>query len=434
MKVKYLKYFATFLIINLALALTLSGCGGGLGYDNASKSFQKGEYDRALKLYEQIVKAGPKGRYFNRANFMIGEIYRHQFKWDEALKHYQVAVDKEGATYLGSQSRLRISQVRDGVKVIKEARATYDNTPKPYENNDAAINDAAAEALFKLGETYGGSLESYQEAIKWYKKLVDEFPSHSRSSQAQLNIGNIYFYRLHNYKDGWPEYTKVMEKWPNSFQSSSAKETLITTKKWLDAILEDQQFIKRKQRISDEAVKTGAIARMGPNQKYGFNSETVAQAYIRIGDYWRINLKNYPAAIETYQTLIKDLPFEIYVAGDAQFKTGLLYQEIGEFDKATDAYQTLLDKWPQSFRRNETVYNMAICYETMQDYENAYKFYQAYMSFGEKEEFYRGAEQKVRQYEYDEDKDGFPFWQEQRAGTSDQNPKSRPDMKVSQAR
>jgi hypothetical protein len=77
---------------------------------------------------------------------------------------------------------------------------------------------------------------------------------------------------------------------------------------------------------------------------------------------------------------------------------------------------------------------MAICYETMQDYENAYKYYQAYMSFGDKQEFYRAAEQKVRQYEYDGDGDGFPFWKEQQAGTSDQDKNSYPGVKVSQAK
>lgn len=426
------KYFAALYGMMFLAALLLSGCGGGLSYDNANKAYEKGQYDRALKLYQQILK-DPKNKYFNRANFMVGEIYKHQLKWDDAMKYYQVAADNEGATYLGSQAKNRLSQIRDGVKVVKESRSTYDNTPKE-ENTPQELKDAAAEALFKLGETYGGPLENYPEATKWYKKLGEEFPNHPRARQAQLNIGNIYFYKLYNYQDGWPEYSKVMEKWPNSFEASSAKETLITTKKWLDAILEDQQFIKQKQRISDDALKSGAVSRIGPNQKYSFNSEPVAQAYLRIGDYWRLNLKNYPNAIKTYQKLIEELPFELFVVGDAQFKIGLLHQEIGDFDRAVEAYQILLDNWPQSYRRNEAVYNMAICHETMQDYENAYKYYQAYMSFGDKQEFYRAAEQKVRQYEYDGDGDGFPFWKEQQAGTSDQDPKSHPGVKVSQAK
>ena len=42
--------------------------------------------------------------------------------------------------------------------------------------------------------------------------------------------------------------------------------------------------------------------------------------------------------------------------------------------------------------------------------------------------YLREAEQIVRQYELDQDEDGYLFYQEQEAGTSDQDANSHPGM------
>jgi hypothetical protein len=41
--------------------------------------------------------------------------------------------------------------------------------------------------------------------------------------------------------------------------------------------------------------------------------------------------------------------------------------------------------------------------------------------------YYREAQQIVRQFELDQDEDGFMFYREQEAGTSDQDPNDKPE-------
>ena len=55
--------------------------------------------------------------------------------------------------------------------------------------------------------------------------------------------------------------------------------------------------------------------------------------------------------------------------------------------------------------------------------------FKAYMSLDNPDElkYYREAQQLVRQFDLDQDEDGFMFYQEQEAGTSDQDSNSKPE-------
>ena len=120
---------------------------------------------------------------------------------------------------------------------------------------------------------------------------------------------------------------------------------------------------------------------------------------------------------------------EKFVVADSLYQIGLLYQDSGDYERAIEAYDNLFKKAPESGRRDEAIYRQAVCYEAIRDFNDAYEGYKTYMSLGEDKEFYRQAEQKVRQMEYDGDKDGYPFYQEQEAGTSDEDPNDYPGAK-----
>ena len=85
-------------------------------------------------------------------------------------------------------------------------------------------------------------------------------------------------------------------------------------------------------------------------------------------------------------------------------------------------------------RRDECVYQQAVCYRGIREFELAYEGFKTYMSLAgshsiEKLRYYREADQMVRQFEQDQDGDGFMFYQEQEDGTSDRDPDDNPDNK-----
>ena len=94
--------------------------------------------------------------------------------------------------------------------------------------------------------------------------------------------------------------------------------------------------------------------------------------------------------------------------------------------EAVDAYAEYIKYHPSYFKRDQAIYNSAICYEALRDYEEAYENYKTYDETYPDGKFYKAADLKVRQYEYDEDQDGFPYYKEAIAGTSDTDANAHP--------
>ncbi len=106
-------------------------------------------------------------------------------------------------------------------------------------------------------------------------------------------------------------------------------------------------------------------------------------------------------------------------AAEARFGVASIYQEQGQYMEAVDAYTEYIKYHPAYFKRDQAIYNSAICYEALRNYEEAYENYKTYAETYPDGKFYKAADLKVRQYEYDEDQDGFPYYKEAIAGTSD---------------
>ena len=59
------------------------------------------------------------------------------------------------------------------------------------------------------------------------------------------------------------------------------------------------------------------------------------------------------------------------------------------YQSAETAYEELFKKTPESFWRDEAVYNQAVCYDAISEYAKAYKLFKIYMSFDKNVDLYR---------------------------------------------
>jgi len=425
---------------------TLTG-GQAIAYSAAARAEEKARaittlperraaLQEAFDKYMAVITSDPNGSFANRARYRAAQIKKELpvpggANYDEAIALLQQIIDSSPTGYQASLARSEVAAIRKNRQLIRDAQRQFDNTP---EDASDKMRLDAIDALYTVAASYE-VLGDYESAIarnreivqlcqKWSKKENDEF--YRRAARSQFQIGSIYFYRLYNYEQGWPEFVAVYEKFPKSFEADQAGTLLKKAKNALDSIHQDQEYIrsKRKEKAS-EYIKAGR--RVNPNELYGIYGEQVAQTYLNIAQTWeRDPLRNLPNAIDNYRLLVEELWNQAFIASDAMFQIGRLYQDNGEYELAIAAYDELFERFPQSFRRGEAVYNQAVCYETIREFETAYRQYKAAASLGDETSFYRAAEQKVRQFEQDEDKDGFMFYQEQQAGTSDKDPNSRP--------
>jgi tetratricopeptide (TPR) repeat protein len=435
----------------LLMTLTLFGCGAkqmgkvlgtGFTYQNAEMKLEDAQMksmegnteeaknltDQALELFLQIANTeDASSKYYGKAHYQIAGIYMSRFEWDNANKHYQIIIDALPAGYLAGKSRSAIANIRKYRQDIEENRNIYLNVPLETRKDAKSEGyDKAAKALLTMATSYE-NLGANGEAIKNYTELVDNFPEYNLAPQAQLTIGNIYFYKLFDYSTGWKAFLKVIEKFPDSFEAKKADTLLKETDQTLKEIKYEQDYILKYRR--EKAVEFKKAGRyVDQSQVYSVFGEQVAQAYINIARNW-LSLRNYPYAVKAYKELVEELPMEKFVVADSLYQIGVLYQDSGDYERAVEAYDSLFKRAPESVRRDESVYRQAVCYEAIREFTSAYEGYKTYMSLGQDKEFYRQAEQKVRQMEYDGDGDGYPFYKEQEAGTSDEDANSYPGAK-----
>ena len=436
---------------------TISGCVGGVSIvplgaklQNADSAFDEAEtmevrdddpekmeenrqrqqelYDRAIALYSEVIERDTKGKWAQRAHYQIARVYKRRYDWDKAVEHYQAIVALDPTGYYANEAKSGTANIRKNREVIKTKRAEYQNYKALYENSptDETFN-IAAEALYEVARAYE-SLENYTEAIRNYERMVEEFAKHPKAPQAQFQIGNVYFYTLFDYRGGWPAFVGVTEKFPDSYEASQAGTLLKQTNEILVEIsflMDEINKFRNKKAV--EYQKTGRKITPADMWVMGY-SDQVVQNFQQIAGNWE-KLRNFPRAINAYKTLARDLSHKKFASADALYRTGTLYQQNGEYERAIEAYDNLFENAPESVWRNEAVYQQAVCFRSIREFGSAYDGFKAYMSITKGDTPYlREAEQIVRQYELDQDADGYKFYEEQEAGTSDQDASSHPGI------
>jgi len=423
--------FVLLTIISIT-AIIISGCSKIIPIEQmtmqkAEEAYENKNYDEALRLYLELLEKQPKEEYVIRAHYRCAEIYKAQENWDEAIVHYQEVRELNPTGYLGSMAKSGIADIPKYRKIINDNDYIYENIFRDDEGKPLNQEEykKGADALFQIARAYE-SMGLFKKAVEYYSKVMDEFPEYERAAQAGYKCGNIYFYKLYDYQQGWPYYIKVIEKYPDSYEAKEADRLLKETKRTLDTLDQDMEHVR--QYTNKKALEYEARGRrVDQDDKYKFTDQ-IAQDYVNIAKGW-LDLKNYPNAIAAYKELANELSMEKFEAAEARYQVGLLYQEDGQYEKAIEAYNELFEKNPESTRRNIATYNQAVCYQAINEFEKAYEGFKTYLGFPKEdvdEDLFREAKQKIRQMEMDEDGDGFMFYQEQAANTSDQDPNQHP--------
>ncbi|MCY4404671.1 MAG: tetratricopeptide repeat protein [Candidatus Poribacteria bacterium] len=392
---------------------------------------QRELYDRARSIYLEIIQQDTDGKYAQRAHHQIAKIYTKHYEWDKANEHFQAIIELAPTGYYASEAKSGIANIRRNRQVIDTELANYQNYKAIYDTEKSKESyNIAAESLYKVAKAYE-ALENYPQAIVTYERMVAEFPEHENAVQAQLQVGNIYFYELYDYTNsgGWGAFVAVAEKFPDTFEAKQVVIELNKTEALLREIKGLQDEIQRNK--SKKAVQFEKLGRyVLPSEKWiQGKADLIVQNYQQIANNWE-KLRNYPNAIETNRAIVDDLSHKKFAVADSLYKIGVLYQKNADYERAIQAFEDLLQNAAESTWRNECVYQQAVCYRAIREFRAAYKGFQAYMSItkGETPHF-REAEQILRQYELDQDGDGYMFYEEQEAGTSDQDPNSHPEKK-----
>lgn len=88
-------------------------------YLNGHLYYRMGEYVSAIIYLQEVLKDYPDTKWADDAQFTIGECYRRQKKWDQALESYQQVLETSISGRLVRQAQKRIDKIE---KKLEEAQ------------------------------------------------------------------------------------------------------------------------------------------------------------------------------------------------------------------------------------------------------------------------------------------------------------------------
>lgn len=158
--------------------------------------------EKAIELYQHIVKNAPFGSYGDQAQFQIGEVLKSQGEFEESRKAYQAVIDNYPGSPLVAQAQYEIGYVALQVS----QRAAY-------------------------------SEQTAQRAIEEFQGFKENFPQHERAVEAdesiralrmqksQILLDTAQFYeRQKKYKSARVYYGEILDRYGDTPQAEHAKE------------------------------------------------------------------------------------------------------------------------------------------------------------------------------------------------------------------
>lgn len=185
--------------------------------------------------------------------------------------------------------------------------------------------------------------EHYNQAIKEYQKVIDNYPESKWADDAQHEIGKCFEYQG-NYSQALKEYQKIIDNYPrgNKVKSAKLKVEIISNNSEEVLKLYTQEYKYWREGKYEKAIKKCREI----VTKYS-DSNLAGHAQYFIGMMYQNNLEKFSQAIEEYQKLLNNYP-ESRWAERAQYEMGKYHYKLIDYSQAIEEFRKLIKAYPRS--------------------------------------------------------------------------------------
>lgn len=190
--------------------------------------------NKAVEIFESVVKAAPYGPYAAPAYFQIGQAREKQKKWSDAIEAYNTILDKYPGSDLADDAQYQIGY------------AWLNAASEPDYDQSAAEKSIEAFQDFLLKFPNSEKIAQAKEHIAQLK---------GRITQGAFNIAKFYEGQK-NYKAAFIYYNEVVRQNPDSSQGKAAKERIEALK----PLVEPATPSSSADKPSEPATQTASIS------------------------------------------------------------------------------------------------------------------------------------------------------------------------------
>ncbi|UCE05982.1 MAG: tetratricopeptide repeat protein, partial [bacterium] len=313
----------------------------------AQNAFNDGKYQYAIQAYTLLLSRYPESPFAANSKYGMANAYENTGDFARAIEMYQEIINSYKKSPLAKQSFFRLGEIKlDHFSAPEEAENHFQEVLKIPSN--ASLNFSA---MFRIGDCYvqRGLLD---QARNWYNQMVARYSSNDEmEKKALLEIGKIDFW-TGNFDAAQQHFTRIQTEPVNITNDKAGF--------YVNDALDFTMFIDENKQ-NPELLKKFASASLLVDQKQydkalitfyeivqNNNADPlVDDTWLRIGQL-EYQLGRYQQALTAFQSLIQKQPESVH-CDLAQKMIGEIY-EVGlkDFLKAQQAYEMVLTSYPNS--------------------------------------------------------------------------------------
>ena len=163
--------------------------------------------DKAVELYNHIIKNAPYGTYGDQAQFKLAELYKSQAEFELAQKAFQAVVDEYPTSELVPKAKYEIANASmlaskkgpydeknadHAIEEFQEFKKTFpmDNQSVLADESIKQIRIDKARRNFDVAEFYAAQ-KKWKSARTYYEGLVRDYPETPSAAEAKKRLESI---------------------------------------------------------------------------------------------------------------------------------------------------------------------------------------------------------------------------------------------------
>ncbi|MBF0478174.1 MAG: tetratricopeptide repeat protein [Candidatus Omnitrophica bacterium] len=347
--------------------------------------YSQNDFEKAQATFEKILKKFPEHQLAEDAAFKISEILYTQKNYEKAadlfikyIKTYPDSVKHPEAYFYIGESYYYLSRPLDAISFYaKSADISYDNKTifaskislgwcylklGKYELSEKNFNDALTFAQSKgltPDDVYVGLASLYSEtdnsdkAVSAYTDVITKYQDSQRVPEALLGRGNIY-YQKQNYDAAIKDYRMIINKYDSTADAMEIVEKAYFALGWsylkagaLDLSIHTFETLKTK--TANNTVRISAMTQIG-------------DAYQDAGQWDK--------AVDVYDKVLEQFPESPYT-DYVQYRQAIALLKQNKIDAATLSFQSLQSNFPHSKYLKDAKYYLAVAYFKQNQWQTA---------------------------------------------------------------
>ena len=311
--------------------------------------FQQQRYAESVNAFNQFLRAyrddGGAVPYRTDAVLRLADSYFAQRQFQDAITTYRRVLDEGGdyALYQIGQAYYHSGQPQQAIDSFEQLRSRYPDSR------------FRAQALYSIAFTKFEN-QQYEEAIEAYQQLIDERPGTNIQAEAQYAIGDAHF-NAGDLDEAMQAYEAVLDRYPESGVVGDAAAGIMFAlaargeidradevinrfaERNPDSPIVDQMRFRKAEVLYQDGRLDRSLNELQQFIRTSENVDLLPDAYYLVGTIYQ-DRDRPDEAVVYFRQIVDAYPMSGQRA-DAARRLGSLYMEIGRYESALEAYETL---------------------------------------------------------------------------------------------